>query len=52
VNETRCSLCKLKFLEALWCPLAGNHKCPVTTQAQPTAEQRQLLKMDEAGERS
>jgi hypothetical protein len=43
-QETKCPICKIRFLEALWC---GSPNCPCTTQRQPTAEQRQLLKMDE-----
>lgn len=42
-----CPLCKVRFLEALWCPLAGNNRCPITSQSGPTEEQRQQLKMDE-----
>jgi len=45
-KDQHCPLCKVRFLEALWCPLAGNHKCPVTEQSQPTAEQRKQLGMD------
>ncbi len=46
-KETRCPLCKVVFLEALWCPLAGGQNCPITDQRQPTQEQREQLKMDE-----
>ena len=45
--EQKCPLCKLRFLKALWCPLAADSNCPMTTQAKPTLEQRQQLGMDE-----
>lgn len=46
-KEHFCPLCKVKFLKALWCPLAGDSNCPITTQSKPTPEQRIQLGMDE-----
>ncbi len=46
-QETKCPVCKLRFLQALWCPLAAEKLCPITRHANPTKEQRQQLKMDE-----
>lgn len=52
MTEKKCPLCKLRFLQALWCPLATEglaaEGCPVTKQRAPTAEMRQQLKMDDA----
>ena len=51
MTEKKCSICKVKgFLEVWWCPLAAEDMCPMTTLAQPTAEMRQQLKMDEKRE--
>jgi hypothetical protein len=47
--EQKCPLCKLRFKECLWCPLAGNGDCPITTQSRPTPEQREIYKLDEPG---
>ena len=43
-QETFCKICKIRFIEALWC---GSQNCPCTPQRQPTEEQRIQLKMDE-----
>ena len=44
MEETYCKICKIKFVEALWC---GMENCPCVQQKIPTPEQRQALKMDE-----
>ena len=48
-EEQWCKICKIRFIEALWC---GMENCPCVQLKQPTAEMRQQLKMDEKSERA
>lgn len=43
-KERFCSICKIRFLEALWC---GSHNCPCTPQRRPTEEQKEKLGMND-----
>lgn len=51
-QDTKCPLCKVQFLKALWCPLAGGSRCPITDQARPTEEQKEKLGMNDAARSS
>ena len=52
MKETKCPVCKVICSGALWCPLASDDKCPLTTVAYPTPEMREKLRMDEDAPRS
>jgi len=49
VNEKKCPVCKVICGGALWCPLASDDRCPLTTNAQPTEAQKEMLGMNDSG---